>query len=276
MTWKRWLWVAFVAILAWNSLLVGALVAIATAFYWLLNKSAASASKPESVDDEPYKSFDICEPRYEKRSGWNTLTVYANRYEDSLCFGGPPSHEDVYEYIVTDKRVYQRLVHRTLDDFFRTTNEHKIVLVNAGVIVEESLKILEAENDIIYKDDRYDVRPNEHAELTQRLGWHEVPQDYIRYALWAFKNIKQRDVIIAECARLSTAFHAFDVAAKKLGAQRDEWGRYKGGESDLKVLMSAEGLEPYGVTRGEVIHQELILRVLNAATPKAVAAAAGR
>jgi hypothetical protein len=38
MTRKRWIWVAAVGVLLYLHLLVGTLVAIATAFYWLLQK----------------------------------------------------------------------------------------------------------------------------------------------------------------------------------------------------------------------------------------------
>jgi len=284
MTWNRWLWVAFVAMLVWFHLLVGTLVAIATVFYWLLSKQSGSTvtvpgdsrtSVSQTVDaddsDEPYVSFDLSDETIQKRSGWYGLTVYADRYELSQCYGGPPSYEEVFEYTVSGKQAYQRLIHQEETDFFRTTDERRLIVVDKGAIVEESMKILEAEDDITYATpEPLFERPNRRADLKAQLSWHETPLADIRYALWAVKNSMQRDVLIAECARLNKAFIAVDVAARKLGGQRNKGESYKSEtpNEELLALQSAKGLEPYGITFQELKFQELIFAIINTVTKR--------
>ena len=51
MTTKKWLWVAVVAILVYAHLLVGTIVAIATAFYWLVEKHQKSQQPWQRLSD---------------------------------------------------------------------------------------------------------------------------------------------------------------------------------------------------------------------------------
>jgi hypothetical protein len=219
--------------------------------------------------DEPCVAFDLADERMNKSSGWDRVRVYSNRYARSSCEGGPPSYDDIFEYSVQGKRVYQRVVEKRTDDFFKTTDRHSIVEVKGGVIVEDSMKILDAEDDVLFAPENQHVfhveRPDRRGNLAFEIAWHEVQDAVIRYALWATKN--SRDVLIAESARLNAAFLAVDSAAKKLGGARDQYGFYRNadGKTDepLKIFHSDEGLAPFGITANDMFEQDKILKVLN-------------
>src|ERR1035441_6268596 len=137
-------------------------------------------------EDEPYTFFNLTSERAEKHCGWPRLPVYANRYRRSECLGGPPSYEEVFEYNVSRKKVYQRLVSREIDDFFKTTDKHPLCIVENGAVIEDSLKILDAEDDLI------GVKcPDNREGIKYQLCWHEVQDTVVQYALWATVNSKQ-------------------------------------------------------------------------------------
>jgi hypothetical protein len=46
LTWKQWVWLAFVVVLLFAHILIGTLVAIATAFYWLLEQQRVKPPTP--------------------------------------------------------------------------------------------------------------------------------------------------------------------------------------------------------------------------------------
>lgn len=221
--------------------------------------------------DEPCVTFELADKRMSKNSGWDTVHVYANRYERSSCEGGPPSYDDVFEYAVQEKKVYQRAAEKKTDNFFKTTDKHTIVEVKDGVIIEDSMKILDAEDDILYAPDKQGLfnleRPDRRGSLAFEIAWHEVHDPVIRYALWAMKN--SRDILIAENARLNAAFFAVDSAAKKLGGIRDEYGSYQNADGKvddaLRALQSDEGLAVYGISRNDLFEREKILNVLTQA-----------
>jgi hypothetical protein len=221
--------------------------------------------------DEPCVTFDLADERMNKNSGWDRVHVYANRYERSSCEGGPPSYDDVFEYAVQEKKVYQRVVEKKTNKFFKTTDKHKLFEVKDGVIVEDSMKILDAEDDILYAPDKQGLfnleRPDRRGSLKLEISWHEVHDTVIRYALWATKNT--RDILIAESARLNATFFAVDGAAKKLGGTRDEYGSYRNADGKvddaLKALQSDEGLTYYGISLSDMFDQEKILKVLTQA-----------
>ena len=224
--------------------------------------------------DEPRVTFDLSDERMNKHSGWDRVHVYANRYERSSCEGGPPSYDDVFEYAVQGKKVYQRVVEKKTADFFKTTDETDLVEVKDGAIVEDSMKILDAEDDILYAPDKrvsFNLeRPDRRGSLKYEIAWHEVLDPVIRYVLWATKT--SRDVLIAESSRLNNAFLAVEIAAKKLGGTRDKYGFYKNADGKvddaLRALQSDEGLAVYGISLSDMFGQEKILKVLTEAIDK--------
>lgn len=233
------------------------------------------AGNPDAEEaNESCVTFDLADERMNKSSGWDRVQVYANRYERSSCQGGPPSYDDVFEYSVQGEKVYQRVVEKKTHDFFKTTDTHSIAEVKDGVIVDDSMKILDAEDDILFAPENQHVfhveRPDRRGSLAFEIVWHEVHETVIRYALWATKN--PRDVLIAESARLNSAFLAVDSAAKKLGGIWDKYGGYRdadGKSNDaLKVFHSDEGLAPFGITVNDMFERDKILEVLNEAIDK--------
>lgn len=86
----------------------------------------------------------------------------------------------------------------------------------------------------------------------------------MQYALWAAVNSKQRDMLIAEAARLNAAFGAVDEAAKKLGGSCKKDGLWDAEPmtDELRTLQST-GLAQYGITRNEMFEQGMISKVLN-------------
>jgi hypothetical protein len=231
----------------------------------LFPKTRVTVTGEPEAEDDPRATFDLADERMDKNSGWDRVNIYAKRYDRSWCGGGPPSYDEVFEYSVQEKIVYQRLVEKRTCDFFKTTDKPHIAEVKNGVIVEESMKILDAE------DDHFKLRSSDYREsLKMETGWHEVHDVVMRYALWATKN--SRDKLIAESARLNASFLAVDVAAKKLGGVRDEYCFYKGadGKTDeaLEPFHSDEGLAPYGITANDMFEQGRILSVLAQAIDK--------
>jgi len=234
-------------------------------WFTLFPKTQGTVAEEPVTVDEPRVTFDLADERMNKNSGWDTVHVYPKKYDRSWCGGGPPSYDEVFEYSVQEKTAYQRLVEKKTCDFFKTTDKHHIAEVENGVIVEDSMKILDAE------DDHFKLRGSARREsLKTETGWHEVRDTVIRYALWATKN--SRDILIAESARLNAAFLAVDMAAKKLGGTRDEYCFYKNadGKTDeaLESFHSDEGLAPYGITANDMFEQEKILKVLTQAIDK--------
>jgi hypothetical protein len=233
---------------------------------WLtLFPTRATGTEEPKAEGEERVTFDLTDERMNKNSGWDRVHVYAKKYDRSSCGGGPPSYDEVFEYAVQERKVYQRLVEKETSNFFKTTDKDRIAEVENGVIVEDSMKILDAE-DAVFKLER----PDRRESLKLQIGWHEVRDTVIHYALWATKN--SRDVLIAESARLNAAFFAVDMAAKKLGGTRDEYCFYKSvdGETNeaLGAFHSDEGLAPYGITANDMFEQERILKVLTQAIDK--------
>jgi len=64
----------------------------------------------DELDEEEEFSFSLPDPA--PPDGWKSYTVYPLRkcYERQYCFGGPPTHNETWEYDVKDSQVFHRLM----------------------------------------------------------------------------------------------------------------------------------------------------------------------
>lgn len=79
--------------------------------------------------DENLYSLDLTDQQLESWFGWRKITLYPTRrqFETSICFGGPPSTEEIWEYQIRDRDI---VICRLLDRFIDDLNEQYFEVVN--------------------------------------------------------------------------------------------------------------------------------------------------
>ena len=130
MNWKKWLWLAFVVVLLYAHLLVGTLVAIATALYWLIErhligKSPAPAENPSErlwcvmgghwIGNEPYSFYPETEYHTADEAYCLRCKEASNRRTDQMLKDGDErkAKEIEWEQLTEDERESRRAVAKT-------------------------------------------------------------------------------------------------------------------------------------------------------------------
>jgi hypothetical protein len=245
---------------------------------------ATDSSYDESppTDEEP-ESFALAmtEPWMEEQSGWDTVDIYPSRhrYERSYCFGGPPTHEEVWEYAVKEgDAVFQRLLDRREhgiyedqyeivngciqeDVFERKDRQHQAWLRSQG---DENLKRL------LQGTPAFEAI----ARCRREILWHELHGALRVFIL--LSNTARSQALKTKFLELRESFSRIAVELSRLGATRDKHGTYKlPAEADdsrqkaLRDLLSSETLlKQYGIRSShELTEQDQILKLLSQAYP---------
>jgi hypothetical protein len=219
-----------------------------------------SLPRPDEHSDEE-EEFTFCVPE-SSEYGWNRLTVNPakKRYEQSVCFGGPPTWFTVGEYDirVEGMKVFIRLLEQRRDDL----SIIKYEVVNGTVLRQR-------------QDDTSDSIVN----------WHELtrPEKY-----FVLSRHVTRDLFLSERERLQKGFAAVKTEAERLGgvpAGGPGFISYDAPEgateeqktklgTNLGNLLSATSLERFGISRDEFYGQLDLLRVLDEILDHGAASAA--
>jgi hypothetical protein len=190
---------------------------------------------------EPYrlslKSADV--------NGWDSVELYpsCHQYERQLCFGGPPTFEEGFEYEVRGRT---DVVERLRDRYREGLDGKEWNVINGRVVV-----------------------PGGRAH--QEVVWHELFGP-IKYLILAHTlSARERTLYFErEKRRIQGGFDAVAIEANKLGAiWNSKYGFYdvakdasEGTKQALHSLHSAENLGRHGLVGPELSTYEDILSIL--------------
>lgn len=248
-------------------------------------------SKAESRTKAPEENefeLDTTTSYLYSNSGWERWTVLPNqkRLTHDHCYGGPPSHVEIYEYAVRHTSVFVRLIEKSTERF----DEHEYEVfggtINTARLEEDySKKIKKYENDVNKDLFLSDTPAIISARLQEEIFWHEI-YGAIRYFMLA------KDPATAggraaffkdELERFKSAIATIEKQAEELGAVLDgSTGRYsvpKDAAPEVQEYVRRK-LSPFNFgfrNSGEFLQKDIILDVLNDALglkPNTTAAAA--
>jgi hypothetical protein len=214
------------------------------------SEPVAEHSEPVAEHSEEEEEFTFSVPE-SSEYGWNHLTVYPTkkRYEQSVCYGGPPTWFTVGEYDVRVEgmKVFIRVVEQRRDDL----SIIKYEVVNGTVLRQ---------------------RPDDSSASI--VNWHELtrPEKY-----FILSRHVTKDLFVLERGRLQKGFAAVKTEAEKLGAVPTggpgfiSYDAPEGSTEEQKTkldkalgnLLSATSLERFGISRDEFYCQLDLLRVLD-------------
>jgi hypothetical protein len=190
-------------------------------------KPPQSAQKNEE-QEEPQFELDATTAYDSMQSGWERWTIFPNqnRLTNDYCGGGPPSHEEIYEYAVRHTSVFVRLIEKSEEGF--DGHEYEVF---GGSVVQAQLEKTYARRQKTWKDDDMlkDYAPEiASATLQKQIAWHEI-YGAIRYFILSKDPTGQYESSFFknELERFTKAYAAFDKRVEELGAiYNSRWDRY--------------------------------------------------
>jgi len=285
---NRIIWSAFVLLVLYFHLLIGTLLAIATAFYWLLEKHLPRIALPSQLttqnsgDSDDWSTLEVTTARLAENHGWERWEVYPaqRRLNWNYCRGGPPDRREVWEYELRGTALVVRLIESSKEWF-----DGPRYSVFEGCVVRTQPEDEYAKEASRWKDADEDLKkmmlrdtPDlEQAKLEKQLIWHDVMQEgapvkmqgALRYFVLA-KCSENRAFLRGEEYRLQKAFAAVEEEAQQLGAVWDEDRRhYKapaGAAEEVTKAISErlgtnQGLLRFGVWFQELREREDVMAV---------------
>jgi hypothetical protein len=231
-------------------------------------KSPQSLQEQEE-QEEPQFELDTTTSYDSTQSGWDRWTVLPNqnRLINDHCGGGPPRHEEIYEYAVRHTSVFARLIEKSEDGF--DGHEYEVF---GGSVIQAQLEKTYAKRQKTWKDDDMlkDYTPEiVTAKLQKQIAWHEI-YGAIRYFILS-KDTNGRfesSFLKDELERFTKAYAAFDKQVEELGAvYNSRWDRHEAPEGatpevkeDLRQKLSVFNFGFYN--RYEFCQKDAILGVL--------------
>jgi hypothetical protein len=193
-----------------------------------------SDQKPEPEELEFH--LDVTTERDHTDSGWEYWDVFPNqkRLTHQRCHGGPPTHEEIYEYAVRHTSVFVRLIEKSEQGFDEP--EYKVFggAINTARLEEDyAKKIKKYENDPnkdLFLSDTPEIIS---AELQKEIVWHEI-HGAIRYFVLNkdVPVVHEANFFRGELERFTNAFASIARRAEELGAVwNDNFYRYEAPES---------------------------------------------
>lgn len=281
-------WCVFVLVILYFHLLIGTLLVIATAFYWLFEKHLRRIALPSqpanqnSGDPDDWFTLDVTTAKLAEHSGWERWEVYPaeKRLNWDFCGGGPPDHRESWEYELRGTSLFVRLIESSTEWFdgprYRVFRGHVVQAQLYDEYEKEVSRWRDADEEVkkIMLKDTPDI---EQAKLEKQLVWHDVTQEgaqikmqgALRYFVLAtcFKN---RKFLVGEHDRLQKAFVAIEKEAQRLGAVWDgDRRRYKAPADATEEVAKAigeslctnKGLLRFGIWFQELREREDVISV---------------
>jgi hypothetical protein len=227
------------------------------------------SSQKKEEQEEPEFELDVTTAYDSMQSGWERWTIFPNqnRLINDRCGGGPPRHEEIYEYAVRHTSVFVRLIEKSEEGF--DGHEYEVF---GGSVVQAQLEKTYAKRQKTWKDDDMlkDYTPEiASAKLQKQIAWHEI-YGAIRYFILSkdsagrFESRFFKD----ELERFTKAYATFDKRVEELGAvYNSRWDRYDAPEGatpevkeDLRQKLSVFNFGFYN--RHEFCQKDAILGVL--------------
>lgn len=260
----QWRWVMICAIVALVSLYEGdrevgfvfviltatlAIIAAVTQFIRAIEDVRNAAKKAK---DEPEEFTLQCPDPGDH--GWHRCTVIPStkRYEEQICFGGPPTDTSIYEYAIKGDQVFSRLLNLCSHDF---DGEHYDV-VN-GQLMEAELARMSG----------YETAEMHIERLKRELFWNKRVGALQYFIL--FQHRQGGSFFTSERERIQKGFEALAEAASKLGATRERGLHRLSENADeetrnaVKRLQSPDGLRRFRIAFVEVRDYEHIMETLD-------------
>jgi hypothetical protein len=228
---------------------------------------------PDVDVEEPEFALNATTGDYAKDSGWEYWNVYPRqmRLRHDRCSGGPPRHEDIYEYAVRHTSVFVRLLERSEED------DEPVYTVFDGSILQARLE--EDYASKVKKYEKADVKMKElmlsdtptviAAALQKETAWHEIYGAVRYFILSKHANATEnRSFFMDEHRRYEEAFASFAKQVEELGAVwSDTFYRYEAAEGATAEAKEnvATKLRVYNFgfrNRREFMEKDVILSVL--------------
>lgn len=272
MTLNRWLWVAIVVALLYAHLLIGTLVAIATAFYWLLENRQGQPSTSKQSSEEPETFLlKLTTSDAAKNSGWEFWEVFPTlkQMTHERALGDPRTHRERYDYEIRGTNVFVRLLTSSREGCDDTTYD----VFNGSINYPQ----IEAEHQ--REKERWNGNPiftleETIARLQKRIGWHEI-YGAIRYFLISKQsNVDEQYDCQRFCKheydRITEACSTMEKKAVELGATATFYGYRapKDASPEIKEAIKQNlSISKFGFhTFGEFEEKEASLKILQEVT----------
>ena len=277
--WQTYLLAVAGAALIYFGGLSGLVIGVAVALYLAITltilpklrkgeeKLQALEKRLPPVDDVDAEEFSFSLPS-PAPDGWENYTVYPLRkcYESQYCFGGPPTHNETWEYDVKGSQVFHRLMDAN-EEYF----DDPVFEVINGTISEEGV----AENNLA------DYVSKEVERHRQSVQWHEC-RGSVRFEILAIQFRSQpsriREILSREQQKLKAGFAEMEKKLVALGAIEEYDGDYShftapdGAPEDLKnqIVNIQKNTKPKSkysdssrITFLEFAHRKTILAALS-------------
>lgn len=159
--------------------------------------------------DEEELSFSLPEP---DPDGWDSYTVYPlrRRYERQYCFGGPPTHNETWEYEVKGSQVFHRLIDANEEWF-----DDPVFEVINGTVSEEG----------IARNSSAEYVRETVERQRQSVQWHEC-RGSVSFEVLAIHFRSQpstvREILVRKQQKLKAGFAEMEKKLVALGAIEED------------------------------------------------------
>jgi hypothetical protein len=214
-----------------------------------------SRSQLDEGPEEPEEfTLNLTDENLDKQSGWDYWDVVPKqrRLVHESCFGGPPSHKEVYEYEVRGTAVFVRLVESSREGFEGPRYE-----VFSGNVVRAEIE----------------AKCPTSKQLSEKYGWTLTELEDPETCFLLSKHLPL-SFLVDEHDRLKKAYQAVETEALKLGAVREGdstwfYSAPENADADTKQailrLQSDENLLRFGLRYADLSMQKQILSIFETA-----------